>query len=114
MGSDAPWSEKGKMESEGPIMQVQPQDAVNQYDVDYEKHGAGRESNPLPDLKRKLKSRHLQMIAIGKFVASESASELAAEFSANSCLPHVQVVLLALVFSSVAVRPLLMQAPSAL
>ncbi|OKP09432.1 Arginine permease [Penicillium subrubescens] len=46
-------------------MQVQPQDAVNQYDVDYEKHGAGRESNPLPDLKRKLKSRHLQMIAIG-------------------------------------------------
>lgn len=34
-------------------------------DADYEKHGAGRESNPLPDLKRKLKSRHLQMIAIG-------------------------------------------------
>ncbi|KAJ5381068.1 Arginine permease CAN1 [Penicillium cataractarum] len=59
------WSDKGKMESEGPIMQVQPQDPVNQYDVDYEKHGASRESNPLPDLKRKLKSRHLQMIAIG-------------------------------------------------
>lgn len=34
-------------------------------DPDIEKHGAGRESNPLPDLKRKLKSRHLQMIAIG-------------------------------------------------
>lgn len=34
-------------------------------DADIEKHGAGRESNPLPDLKRKLKSRHLQMIAIG-------------------------------------------------
>ncbi|GLI79076.1 lysine permease [Penicillium ochrochloron] len=65
MAVDAPWSDKGKMESEGPIMQIQPQDAANQYDVDYEKHGAGRESNPLPDLKRKLKSRHLQMIAIG-------------------------------------------------
>lgn len=66
MAPDAPWSEKGKMESEGPIMHVQPEDAVNQYDVDYEKHGAGRESSPLPDLKRKLKSRHLQMIAIGE------------------------------------------------
>ncbi|OJJ44859.1 hypothetical protein ASPZODRAFT_70786 [Penicilliopsis zonata CBS 506.65] len=39
--------------------------AQDGYDVDYEKAGAGRESNPLPDLKRKLKSRHLQMIAIG-------------------------------------------------
>ncbi|KAJ5176480.1 Arginine permease CAN1 [Penicillium canariense] len=64
MASDA-WSGKGKMEAEGPIMQVQPEYVVNNYDVDYEKHGAGRESNPLPDLKRKLKSRHLQMIAIG-------------------------------------------------
>ncbi|KAF7593163.1 hypothetical protein BBP40_011876 [Aspergillus hancockii] len=34
-------------------------------DVDCEKHGATRESNPVPDLKRELKSRHLQMIAIG-------------------------------------------------
>ncbi|KAL1979495.1 hypothetical protein VTN96DRAFT_5692 [Rasamsonia emersonii] len=32
---------------------------------DVEKHGAGPESSPLPALKRKLKSRHLQMIAIG-------------------------------------------------
>lgn len=32
-----------------------------------EKYGAGPESSPLPDLKRKLKSRHLQMIAIGKY-----------------------------------------------
>lgn len=32
---------------------------------DVEKHGAGRDSLPVPDLKRKLKSRHLQMIAIG-------------------------------------------------
>lgn len=36
-------------------------------DHDYEKHGAGPESSPLPDLKRKLKSRHLQMIAIGEY-----------------------------------------------
>lgn len=60
--------EKGKMDSESPITPVlqqypAPDDA---YDVDYEKHGAGRESNPLPDLKRRLKSRHLQMIAIGE------------------------------------------------
>jgi amino acid transporter len=34
-------------------------------ETDCEKYGAGRDSNPLPDLKRKLKSRHLQMIAIG-------------------------------------------------
>ena len=63
---NASWSEKGKMESEGPITQPQPQE--NSYDVDYEKHGAGRESNPLPELKRKLKSRHLQMIAIGELM----------------------------------------------
>lgn len=60
----APWSDKGKTESGGPITQVEAH-AANQHEVDYEKHGASRESNPLPDLKRKLKSRHLQMIAIG-------------------------------------------------
>lgn len=55
--------EKSKMSSEAPVMQVaQPVD----YDYDYEKHGAQREANPLPELKRKLKSRHLQMIAIGE------------------------------------------------
>ncbi|KAI9372383.1 amino acid permease/ SLC12A domain-containing protein [Aspergillus egyptiacus] len=48
-------------------------------EMDCEKYGAGRESNPLPDLKRKLKSRHLQMIAIGGtigtglFISSGSA-----------------------------------------
>lgn len=36
--------------------------------ADVEKHGATPQSLPLPDLKRKLKSRHLQMIAIGVFV----------------------------------------------
>lgn len=59
-------SEKVMMDSEAPMMEVQQQYPDDRYDVDYEKHGAGRESNPLPDLKRKLKSRHLQMIAIGK------------------------------------------------
>ncbi|KAJ5105116.1 hypothetical protein NUU61_002463 [Penicillium alfredii] len=57
-------SEKGKMDSHGPMTQVQAQTPTS-YDVDYEKYGASRESNPLPDLKRRLKSRHLQMIAIG-------------------------------------------------
>lgn len=70
----APWSDKTKMVSEGPVMDPQPQEYpdndnanANAYDdVDYEKYGASRESNPLPELKRKLKSRHLQMIAIGE------------------------------------------------
>lgn len=68
MAPEKLWSEKDKMESEGPIMQMQQQQNSpdDRYDVDYEKHGASRESNPLPDLKRKLKSRHLQMIAIGE------------------------------------------------
>ncbi|OGE57243.1 hypothetical protein PENARI_c002G04555 [Penicillium arizonense] len=59
----APWTEKGKMDSEVPVQVAQ--NPVDTYDVDYEKHGAQREANPLPELKRKLKSRHLQMIAIG-------------------------------------------------
>ncbi|CAI7659106.1 unnamed protein product [Penicillium pancosmium] len=65
--SNAPWSDKPKMVSESPIMEPQPQEQpAHAYDdVDYEKYGASRESNPLPELKRKLKSRHLQMIAIG-------------------------------------------------
>ena len=42
---------------------------------DVEKHGANRESLPVPDLKRKLKSRHLQMIAIGWSFLSSSSIE---------------------------------------
>lgn len=38
--------------------------AGDMYDLTTEKH-AGNGSNPLPDLQRRLKSRHLQMIAIG-------------------------------------------------
>lgn len=62
-------AEKGNMTTEDPI-QLNPHTNFNSLDpndVDCEKHGASRESNPLPDLKRKLKSRHLQMIAIGQF-----------------------------------------------
>lgn len=44
--------------------------SAQKFGDDIEKHGAGPESSPLPDLKRKLKSRHLQMIAIGWFKAS--------------------------------------------
>lgn len=54
---------EGKMSGELPV-QVQAQSIA--YDIDYEKFGAQREANPLPDLKRQLKSRHLQMIAIGE------------------------------------------------
>ena len=54
--------EKSKMSPEPAIQVTQPD-----YDFDYEKHGAQREANPLPELKRKLKSRHLQMIAIGEW-----------------------------------------------
>lgn len=54
------------MEYETPITSSQvPADD----DQDYEKYGANRDSNPMPDLKRKLKSRHLQMIAIGELHA---------------------------------------------
>ncbi|KAJ5099270.1 hypothetical protein N7532_006271 [Penicillium argentinense] len=69
---NAPWSDKtkSKMVSESPVTEAQPQHEQQLpekgfEDVDYEKYGASRESNPLPELKRKLKSRHLQMIAIG-------------------------------------------------
>lgn len=59
----APHKSEGKLSAEMPV-QVQAQST--DFDIDYEKHGAQREANPLPDLKRKLKSRHLQMIAIGE------------------------------------------------
>lgn len=62
--------DKEKMHNEEPI-QVQTEPSPDTFnEVDCEKHGANRESNPLPDLKRKLKSRHLQMIAIGTSMTS--------------------------------------------
>ena len=51
---------------DAPVETSQTTPSFSSSDADYEKHGAGPESNPLPDLKRKLKSRHLQMIAIGE------------------------------------------------
>lgn len=61
-----PAGDKGILPKEEAIQFDSTDTSPNLHDVDCEKHGAGRESNPLPDLKRKLKSRHLQMIAIGR------------------------------------------------
>jgi amino acid transporter len=66
--SSASKVDKAKMEE--PAMPVQAYTPVNDYEVDYEKHGVDRDSNPYPDLKRKLRSRHLQMIAIGEWCLS--------------------------------------------
>lgn len=64
----AEYTEGDKMAAEDPI-QVAPA-SPPPYVVDCEKHGAKPDSNPLPDLKRTLKSRHLQMIAMGALAAS--------------------------------------------
>ncbi|KAL5355448.1 putative arginine transporter [Aspergillus floccosus] len=56
---------KGMMLNDDPVQVDVTNRSPNLSDADCEKHGASRESNPMPDLKRKLKSRHLQMIAIG-------------------------------------------------
>lgn len=64
-GDEAKAMEEGKMISEAPIQIDESNSSPGLNEMDYEKHGASRESNPMPDLKRKLKSRHLQMIAIG-------------------------------------------------
>ena len=44
----------------------QQDDRTNAYDFDAEEKQVIGESAPLPNLQRKLKSRHLSMIAIGK------------------------------------------------
>ncbi|KAL4812832.1 amino acid permease/ SLC12A domain-containing protein [Aspergillus spinulosporus] len=70
---------KAKMIDNEAVQVTAAQSSPGLDEADCEKHGAGRESNPLPDLKRKLKSRHLQMIAIGGtigtglFISSGSA-----------------------------------------
>ncbi|GAQ09012.1 arginine permease [Aspergillus lentulus] len=56
---------KGKMLNDEPVQVYDNSPPPTSNELDCEKHGASRQSNPLPDLKRKLKSRHLQMIAIG-------------------------------------------------
>jgi hypothetical protein len=58
--------DKGKMLNDESVQIYDNSPPPNSDDLDCEKHGASRQSNPLPDLKRKLKSRHLQMIAIGE------------------------------------------------
>lgn len=58
-------ADKKKMSNDEPIQVHTDSSPQGFNELDCEKHGANRESNPLPDLKRKLKSRHLQMIAIG-------------------------------------------------
>ncbi|OKL57217.1 hypothetical protein UA08_07684 [Talaromyces atroroseus] len=58
-------NEKVVFSSDEPVMSPQREEQRFPDMNDVEKHGAGRESLPVPDLKRKLKSRHLQMIAIG-------------------------------------------------
>lgn len=68
--------DKGIMPSEEPIQFESHNASSDLHDVDCEKHGASRESNPLPDLKRKLKSRHLQMIAIGRSCTHGPPSKL--------------------------------------
>lgn len=57
---------EGKMLSDELVQVNDNGSSPTSNDLDCEKHGASRQSNPLPDLKRKLKSRHLQMIAIGE------------------------------------------------
>ena len=112
-GKDSAWPGKGTMDAEGPITQVQPQYPDNGYDVDYEKYGASRESNPLPELKRKLKSRHLQMIAIGE--SSRVLEELPPGKEKKNVHTHApaQVVLSAQVSSSEAARQSQRPVPSA-
>lgn len=99
-------ADKEKIYNDEPI-QVHTEPSPEGFnEVDCEKHGANRESNPLPDLKRKLKSRHLQMIAIGM---STAPIIFKARYIDSS-----QVGPLALVFSSVAAVRLPMQAQSVL
>lgn len=58
--------EDGKVIDEKPVhIHESSQSSPELGELDYEKHGAGAESDAMPDLKRKLKDRHLQMIAIG-------------------------------------------------
>ncbi|RDW93203.1 putative arginine transporter [Aspergillus mulundensis] len=79
LNSTAVQGGKDKMINDEAVQVTAAQSPLGLDDADCEKHGAGRESNPLPDLKRKLKSRHLQMIAIGGtigtglFISSGSA-----------------------------------------
>ena len=62
-------NEKGQVAPDDSIFAI-PDHPSRFNEADLEMYGAKPDSNPLPDLKRKLKSRHLQMIAIGASMAS--------------------------------------------
>lgn len=75
------------------------------YDANYHEKPANGELRELPDLKRRLKSRHLQMIAIGKAICFEQYEEF--------WLITVQVVQLELVCLLALARPSPTPDPSA-
>lgn len=57
----------GEIENKNNKQSKDQQDGpTNEYDFDSEEKQEIGESAPLPELQRKLKSRHLSMIAIGK------------------------------------------------
>lgn len=98
--------EEKKTPGEEPI-QVQTDPSPQTFsEDDCEKHGANRESNPMPDLKRKLKSRHLQMIAIG---ALSTFCDFSTRYTDSSQAERLEPA-----FSSAAAVQLRMLAQSAL
>ncbi|KAL4915582.1 amino acid permease/ SLC12A domain-containing protein [Aspergillus aurantiobrunneus] len=94
---------KGKMTNDGTVEVTAAQPSSNLDDAECEKYGAGRESNPLPDLKRKLKSRHLQMIAIGGtigtglFISSGSAISTAGPVGALIAYVFIGTIVLSVI-----------------
>jgi amino acid transporter len=59
-----PFAQVGEKSTAAQVKNASTEDVSDQSSQDAEKHGVTRG----PELKRKLKSRHLQMIAIGMFV----------------------------------------------
>lgn len=53
-------------ETDKNIKETDPDNFANDRDLDAEEKHSNGESHQLPELQRKLKSRHLQMIAMGR------------------------------------------------